>query len=339
MVKPANATSLVTLTKRTFQQWSDDEAPKLGAALAFYSMLSIGPLLLIAVSVAGLVISHDQAGRYIIQQMRGLVGNDGARALETVIANARNASQGVVATIIGLVTLLISAAGFFGQLQAALNTIFKAPKAKSSVGDFIKKRLLSFGMVIGICLLLLSSLVISAALAGVTGLFGDSLPSLFLQAGNVLLSLVVSTLLFAAAFKVLPDVKILWRDLWLGAVLTAVLFAIGKSLIGLYLGRSSFSSTYGAAGSLIVLLVWVYYSAQIIFFGAEFTQVYAEARGRTFPLKSGFAPKAAARPLPEPSPTYPAGAPATPASLFVAALWLIALTGMAVAFRPRPRAR
>ncbi len=355
MAKSSNPKSPLTLVKRTFQEWSNDEAPKLGASLAFYSMLSIGPLLLIAVSVTGLIISHDQAGRYIIEQIRGLVGAEGAKALEAVIDHAQSQKQGIIATAIGLVTLLLSAAGFFGQLQSALNTIFNAPKVKTGVGGFIKQRLLSFGMVIGICLLLLSSLVISATLAAVTGLFGTSVPALALQVGNGAVSLLISALLFAVTFKVMPDVQLRWRDVWIGAILTAVLFAIGKSLIGLYLGRSSFASTYGAAGSLIVLLVWVYYSAQIIFFGAEFTQVYAEASGRTFALKPGFEPKASAtqisqRPPPtgqtgaiaarsDPTPTQAQPVPEKYPGLISAAVSLIALAGVFVALRPVPRTR
>jgi len=335
MARSANPKSPLVLARRTFQAWNDDEAPKLGAALAFYSMLSIGPLLLIATSVAGLVMSHDAAGRYIIEQMRGLVGNDGARTFETVLAHAQDRHQGMIATAIGVVTLLVSAAGFFGQLQAALNTIFQVPKEKTTVGDFIKKRLLSFGMVIGICLLLLSSLVVSAALAGLSGLFEKSVSTVLLQAANLIVSIAVSTLLFGVAFKVLPDVRMGWRDVWIGAVMTAILFAVGKSLIGLYLGRSTFASTYGAAGSLIVLLVWVYYSAQIIFFGAAFTQVHAEASGKTFPLKAGVSPQP-----PDRSDAPPAQAPAAPRpGLVTLGVWLIALTGVAAAVRSSAKVR
>ncbi len=356
MAKPANKMSTVSLITRTFQEWSNDEAPKLGASLAFYSMLSIGPLLLIAVSVTGLIISHDQAGRYIIEQIRGLVGADGAKALEAVIDHAQSQKQGILATAIGLITLLISAAGFFSQLQSALNTIFNAPKVKTGIGTFIKQRLLSFGMVVGICLLLLSSLVISATLAAITGLFGTSAPAFLLQIGNVAASLVISTLLFAVTFKVMPDVQLRWRDVWLGAIITAILFAIGKSLIGLYLGRSSFASTYGAAGSLIVLLVWVYYSAQIIFFGAEFTQVYAEASGRTFTLKPGFKPRPAeasdsrvsaangpgvkaVESVDGPPSEVTTRSPEKDGGLFQAAITLIAFAGILVALRPTPRPR
>ena len=334
-----SARSPVALARRTFEEWTNDGAPKLGASLAFYSMLSIGPLLLIAVAVTGLFVSHDQAGRYLIEQIKGLVGADGAQTLETVIRHSRDQHKGVLASIIGVVTLLISAAGFFGQLQEALNIIFDVPKAKATFGQFIKKRLLSFGMVVGICLLLLSSLVISAVLAGLTGALGDSVPLLAGQVLNVVLSVVISTVLFALAFKVLPDVELQWRDVWIGAVITAVLFAVGKSLIGLYLGHSSFSSTYGAAGSLIVLLVWVYYSAQIIFFGAEFTQVYAEASGKTFKLKKGMvAPKEPAKA--EKPDAGPAAASEARPGVMTAALSLIALAGITSVLWPaRPSRR
>ncbi|MGZ3306332.1 MAG: YihY/virulence factor BrkB family protein [Asticcacaulis sp.] len=340
--------SVISLVRDTFTEWNNDQAPNLGASLAFYSMLSIGPLLLIAVSVAGLVFSHDVASRYILDQIRGLVGAEGAAALETMLNHAQNRSQGIVATAIGVVTLLMSAAGFFQQLQSALNTIFNVPKARFRWWEFIWKRLLSFGMVIGICLMLLSSLVISAGLAAVTGAFGDSAPAILLQAGNVLVSFLISTLLFALAFRVLPDVKIPWRDLWIGSALTAILFAAGKSLIGLYLGRSSFSSTYGAVGSLIVLLVWVYYSAQIIFFGAEFILVNARASGQTFPFKTGFAPADpadAAGARPDETAADQAvrkaaelGAPIQRGpGLITAMTSLIALAGVIVALRPSRR--
>lgn len=331
----AGKLSPITLVKKTVSEWSTDQAATLGAALAFYSMLSIGPLLLIAVSVVGLVLGHDEAGRMIIGQMRNLVGNEGAIAMQMVVEHAQNTDKGIIATAIGIVTLLISAAGFFGQLQSALNIIFDCPKTKFNMWEFVKKRLLSFGMVIGICLLLLSSLVISAVLSAITGMFGDG-ASFVLQAANVIISLVVSTLLFATAFRVMPDVKIPWRDLWIGALITAVLFAIGKSLIGLYLGRSSFASTYGAAGSLIVLLVWIYYSVQIIFFGAEFTQVMAQSRGKTFPLKKGFEPKTPdATPDKLPEPAYAVPERPVP-GLVSTVISLIAIAGITVALR-RPK--
>ena len=285
--RPSKRFSFFSLLKDAFTAWNVDGAAVQGSSLAFYSMLSMGPLLLICVSIAGLAFGHDQASHYIIAQMRGLFGAQGASALESVITHSQDKGKDILSSLIGLATLLLSAAGFFAQLQSALNAMFEVPKQKTGALDFVMRRLLSFGMVLGICLLLLVSLVISAGLAAFTGLFTDSLSAVLLQITNLVLSLLISTVLFALVFKILPDVHVNWSDVWIGAGLTAVLFAIGKFLIGLYLGRSTFGSTYGAAGSLIVLLVWVYYSAQIIFFGAEFTRVNMRARGRAFVLKRG----------------------------------------------------
>lgn len=262
------------LLRQTFTEWTDDDVPRLGAALAFYSMLSIGPLLLIAIAVGGLVFGHDRSSAFMLTEMRTLLGPDGAGAIEDILTHSQSQTKSIAATVVGVVTLVISATGFFGQLQAALNTIWNVPKEQTSIFDFLHKRLLSFGMVAGICLLLLFSLVISAGLSAITGTFANYAPATLAQVASVVVSFAITTLLFAMVFKFLPDVHIRWRDVWVGAILTAALFTIGKSLIGLYLGRSALSSTYGAAGSMIVLLVWIYYSAQIVFFGAEFTQVY-----------------------------------------------------------------
>ncbi len=267
--------ALPGIVKEAFQEWQADEASKQGAALAFYSILSMGPLLLVVVSVAGLALGQEAASGAILAQMRGLVGETGAQAIEDILKNTQNDTKSVIAAAIGIVTLLASVSGFFAQLQSALNAIFNVPHQKMNLVHFVLKRVLSFGMVIGIALLLLLSLAISAGLSAFTGLFEASAPVIILQVVNVLLSFLISTLLFAMAFKILPDVHLNWRDVWVGAAVTAALFAIGKSLIGLYLGQSAISSTYGAAGSLIVLLVWIYYSTQIILFGAEVTQVYA----------------------------------------------------------------
>lgn len=282
--------NILQLAKQTFMEWNDDQAPRLGAGLAFYSVLSMGPLLLIIISVAGLVFGRDAASTAIISEIRNLVGKDGGNAITDVLLHSHNEAKNILATVIGIVTLFISATGFFGQLQGALNTIFKVPKLKTGYMDFIKKRILSFAMIVGICVLLLFTLVISTGLSAVTAYFHDSAPALFAQVLSFTFSFVVTTLLFAMAFKVMPDVHIQWRHVWIGAIITALLFAVGKSLIALYLGRSAFSSTYGAAGSLIVLLVWIYYSTQIIFLGAEFTQVYARAMGAPLPLKKGLVP-------------------------------------------------
>ncbi len=276
---------LVSIARRTIKAWSDDQIPLQGAALAFYSVLSIGPVLLIIMSVAGLVFGHDATSGYMVGQMRRLIGEQGAGAIEDILLHSRSPAKSLVATAIGVATLLFSASGFFAQLQQALNTIWKVPAARAGMFDVVKKRLLSFGLIAGICLLLLFSLVVSAGIEALTAAFNGYLPDVVLPATNFVVSIVVTTLLFAMTFRILPDVDIRWSDVWVGALITALLFALGKYLIGLYLGRSAFTSTYGAAGSLIALLTWVYYSAQIFFFGAEFTKVYAEATGESLAAK------------------------------------------------------
>lgn len=268
------------LIRQTFTEWNAHGAPRLGAALAFYSVLSIGPLLLIAIAVAGLAFGHDRASTFLIGELRDTIGMTGARAVEEILVHSQNPTRSVIATIVGTLALLVSASGFFGQLQSALNQIWDAPNIKPGAGAIVRRRMLSFGMVLGICVMLLFSLVISAGLSAVTAMFSDALPAFGLQVLSWALSLAVTTVLFALTFKILPDVAIEWREVWLGAFVTALLFTVGKSLIGLYLGRSALSSTYGAAGSMIILLVWLYYSAQIYFLGAEFTHVYARHRGR-----------------------------------------------------------
>lgn len=270
------------LLKQTVREYGQDRVPQLGAALAFYSMLSIGPLLLLALSAAGLVFDHEVAQGKLVDEIRILVGRDGAAAIQDMLQSAvRNEEAGIVATILGLATLLIGASGVFGQLQDAMNIIWNVePKQHSGVWDIIKARFLSFSMVLGTSFLLLVSLIISTALAAMgsysSGFFSGL--AVFLPFMDFMINFGVVTLLFALVFKLIPDVKVEWDDVWVGAVLTALLFIIGKSAIGLYLGRSGFSTSYGAAGSLVVILVWVYYSSQILFFGAEFTQVYAKRK-------------------------------------------------------------
>ncbi len=276
--RPLTPKALIGIVKQTWQEWNDDEAPRLGAALAFYSVLSIGPLLLVSIWGAGLIFGEDNASRYILDEMRGLLGTDGAKAIEDILLHTHNEATGLLTAIIGLGTLIFSATGFFDQLQSTLNLIWNVPKQKTDLKDYIFKRLLSFSMVVGIGLLLLFSLIVSAALTALTNMLGDATPAILLQGVNLVLSFAITTLLFAVAFNILPDIHIKWRDVWVGAALTALLFSIGKFLIGLYLGHSNIGTSYGTAGSMIILLVWIYYSAQIIFFGAEFTQVYTRYR-------------------------------------------------------------
>jgi membrane protein len=270
------------LLKQTFSEWSEDKAPQLGASLAFYSALSIAPLLVIALAIAGFFLGEDAARGQIVQELQSLVGPDGGKAIEDMIQSANKPSTGIIATVLSVVTLLFGASGVFGQLHDALNTIWEVkPKSGRGVWGFVKDRFLSFTMVMGVGFLLLVSLLITAALASF-GLVADRLPESvqwIAQLTNMVVSFVVITALFAMMFKLLPDVKMAWSDVWLGAVVTAVLFTAGKFAIGLHLGHSSMASSYGVAGSFVVLLVWTYYSAQILFFGAELTQVYANEYG------------------------------------------------------------
>lgn len=271
-----------TLLTETYREWNEDHAPRLGAALAFYAMLSLGPLLLLILSGTALLFGEAAARGQIMGQIDGLVGTEGAAAIQEVLAaSAAHEGAGWFATLVGLLTLLIGASGVFGQLQEALNLIWNVKPQQFSFWMLVRRRFFSFTMVLGTGFLLLISLIVSAALA-MLGEFSLALPGaeILWQGVNQLVGFAIITGLFAVIFKYVPDIRIAWRDVWIGAALTAALFTLGKLAIGLYLGHSAFSSTYGAAGSLVVVLVWVYYSAQILFFGAEFTQVTSRYRMR-----------------------------------------------------------
>jgi membrane protein len=266
------------MIKETVHDYLEDKVPRLGAALAFYSVLSLSPILIIAITIAGLIFGAEAARGHLVAQIRGLVGQEGGKAIESMISHANKPGEGMVASIFGVLTLIVGATGVVGQLQDALNTIWEvAPKPGRGLWGFVKDRFLSLALVFGIGFLLLVSLVLSTAMTALGSYFGGLLSRAApgLEVVNFAVSVVVITLLFAMMYKLLPDVRISWGDVWVGAVMTSILFVVGKTLIGLYLGRSGLGSTYGAAGSLAVLLVWVYYSAQILFFGAEFTKVYA----------------------------------------------------------------
>jgi membrane protein len=270
------------MIRETFSEWSEDKVPRLGAALAYYAVFSLAPLLVIAIAVASLVFDQAEVQRGVVEQVGGLVGSEGAGLVETMIQNAQRPGTGLLATILGVGGLLLGALGAFGQLQDALNTIWEVkPKPGGGVLAILRDRLLSLSMVLVVGFLLLVSLVVSAGLSAVGNFVAGLLPEseLLLQVLNFVLSFVVITVLFALMFKYMPDAKIAWGDVWIGAAITALLFTIGKVLIGLYLGNASVTSSYGAAGSLAVLLLWMYYSAQIFFLGAEFTQVYANRFG------------------------------------------------------------
>ncbi len=271
-----------TLLRQTVSDWIEDRAPEQGAALAFYTAISLAPLLVLLLRLVGMVFDEGAARTEIDHQTNSLIGKEGAEAIAAMIENGAAKGTGLGTTLLSLATLLFGASGVFGQLQQSLNTIWEVEaKPGRGIWGFFRDRFLSFAMVMGIAFLLLVSLVISAGLA-VVGTYLDRLPPAFEFVGRVLnfvLSTGVITILFALMFKVLPDVRMSWRDVWLGAFVTAILFAIGKAAIGLYLGQSALASSYGAAGSFVVLLVWIYYSAQILFFGAELTQVYANRYG------------------------------------------------------------
>ena len=270
------------LLKATASEWSEDKVPRLGAALAFYSVLSLAPLLLIAIAVAALVFGEKAATGQLDDEIQGMVGKEGAEAIQQMLKNAHKPGSGPIAALVGFATLLLAASGVFGQLQDSMNTIWEVqPKPGRGVLGFLKDRFFSFAMVLGTGFLLLTSLVLSTTVAAMFALVGNVTPALkpVLAFGDFFTSAVVVILLFALIYKVLPDARIAWRDVWVGAGLTTVLFLVGKALIGIYLARSSYGSGYGAAGSLVVLLVWIYYSSLILFFGAEFTQVYANRYG------------------------------------------------------------
>lgn len=275
--------TVIQILKETFQEWNEDKVPLWAAALAYYTVFSLAPLLIIAIAIAGSVFGEEAARGEIVQQIQGLVGKEGAEAVQAMIQNAqRPGSGGTIATIFGVVALLFGASGVFGQLQDALNSIWEVkPKPKQALMGFLQSRFLSFASVLVIGFLLLVSLVLSAVLAGVGAYFGNLVSDavIFARFLNFAISFSVITLLIAAIYKFLPDVELRWKDLWVGAAVTSLLFNFGKYLIGLYLGNSGVTSTYGAAGSLVVILIWVFYSAQIILFGAEFTQVYSRHRG------------------------------------------------------------
>lgn len=277
-----NPRALFELLKETYNDWSEDKASRLAAALAYYTAFSVAPLLLITIAIAGLVFGREAAQGQVYAQLEGLLGSGAASAIQTGIAQSGQTGAGTISAIIGIATLIWSASNVFAQLQEALNTVWEVqPDPNAGILATLKRRFLSMTMVLGIGFLLLVSLVLSAAISAVGNFFGNLLPggAILWQAVNFLLSLALITLLFAAIYKILPDATVDWGDVWIGAVVTALLFTVGKLLIGLYLGHASVGSTFGAAGSLLVFLVWVYYSAQILFFGAEFTQVYARRYG------------------------------------------------------------
>jgi len=285
---------LLDIFKRTYQDWKEDRASRLAASLAYYTIFSLAPLLVIVIAIAGFIWRHEDVEAQIMAQSQSLVGVEGATFIADMIRSTSNPTEGILATIIGIVTLLFGALGVFNELHNALNVIWEVKEEKAeSFLQAVKKalidRFLSFTMVLVIGFLLLVSLVVSAGLSAAQELAGNTfpIPEFLLQLINLIISIGVITLLFALIYKYLPDTEIPWRYVWLGAFVTAILFSLGKLAIGLYLGNSAIASSFGAAGSLVLLLVWIYYSSQILFFGAEFTQAYANKYGQKIPPENG----------------------------------------------------
>jgi membrane protein len=274
---------IVALFKNTAHDWIQHKCPQLGAALAYFTVFSLAPLVLVLLAVFGLIYGgSDHARQKITEQLQYLIDPSGIKVIQDIATNASKPHAGFIATAIGIVLALSGASGVFGQLQDALNTIWSVkPKPGGGIKGFIRTRFLSFAMVGGVCFLLLASLTIETILRGLSNYLNHAMPGGHILAMGLFLifDFAVIVLLFAMIFRFLPDAKIAWRDVWVGATLTAILFALGKFVLGLYLGSGAAGSAYGAASSLITLLLWIYYAAQILLFGAEFTQVYANTYG------------------------------------------------------------
>ena len=304
---PLRAREIPALLWTAAKDWASDDVPRLGASLAYYTLFSIAPVLIIVIAIAGFVFGAEAVRGEIVGQIEGFMGKDGAKVVQDLVESASRPGRGVIGLIVGSATFLLAATGVFLELQYALNTIFRVKqKVGSNISGFVKARLRSFGIVLSIGFVLLVSLAVSATLAATSKYFDSTITGVTLLwlVVNIIVSFAVITVLFALIYRFLPDVKLLWRDVWIGSMLTAVLFTIGKQLLAMYLGRSSTTSSYGAAGSVIVLLLWVYYSAQIILFGAELTRVYTE-RVHGPPPAEAFA---------EPDPTAHPSATSAPAA-------------------------
>ena len=293
--------SIWTYLKETFNDYIDDNALSRGASISYYTVLSIGPLLVICIAVAGLVFGQEAAQGAIVGQLQGLMGDQAAQVIQSAIKSAGNKSSGIIATVIGVVTLLITSTGAFGELQSTLNFIWKV-EPKGGVTGMIKARAASLGLVATLGFLLVVSLVISAALHALGDFLNGFLPgvALLLQVANLVVSFLIVSALFAAVYKILPDRQLGWKDVAVGALATSFMFTVGKTLIGMYIGSSTMGSSYGAASALVIVLVWIYYSSQIFLLGAEFTKVWASHHGS----EEAFAARTAtpAGPAPEQTP-------------------------------------
>ena len=275
--------SLYELCRDAVMAWIDDYAPSMGAAISYYTIFSLAPLLVIVIAVAGAIFGREAAQDQIVGQIGGLVGQDGATAVEAMLRAASDTDKGLIAGVISVVVLLVGATTVFAELQSALDRIWHVPEKEkpSGVWAVLRARLLSFGLILGVAFLLIVSLMVSAGLAAFDSWFGGLMPGweMLMQGLNLAISFGIVTLLFAMIYKLMPTAKIAWRDVWIGAGVTALLFELGKLGIGLYLGKSGVTEAFAAAGSLVVLVAWVYYAAQIFLLGAEFTKVYADAHG------------------------------------------------------------
>jgi membrane protein len=289
MMRPREAWPLL---KQAVKAWSDDYAPSMGAALSYYTMFSIAPLLLIVIAVAGWVFGEEAVRGELTGALQYLMGEEGAKAIEGLLASVSDPKEGIIATVIGVLVLLLGATTVFGELQNALDRIWRAPAREAGgVWRLLRSRLLSLGMILGIAFLLMVSLVFDMALQALGKIWGTGPLQVIGQVLNLLVGFGLTTTIFALIYKLIPRAKIQWPDVWVGAAVTALLFTVGKFLIGLYIGRSAVASSFGAAGSLVVVMVWVYYSAQIFLLGAEFTWVYAHTHGsRQGQARPGTAP-------------------------------------------------
>src|SRR5687767_1104733 len=291
------------IARQALKAWNDDYAPSMGAALSYYTLFSIAPLLLIVIAVAGWVFGDEAVRGELTGALTYLMGEDGAKAIEGLLASVSDPKEGIIATVVGVFVLLLGATTVFGELQNALDRIRRAPAREAGgVWRMLRSRLLSLGMILGIAFLLMVSLVFDMALQALGKIWGTGPLEVIGQILNLIVGFALTTTIFALIYKLIPRAKIQWHDVWVGAAVTALLFTIGKFLIGLYIGRSAVASSFGAAGSLVVVMVWVYYSAQIFLLGAEFTWVYAHSHGsRQGEKRPGRAPLATAAPLAAPA--------------------------------------
>jgi membrane protein len=274
---------IINLFRKAGLAWMDDFAPSMGAAISYYTVFSLAPLLVIVIAIAGALFGREAVQGQIVAQFSGLIGKDGASVVQGLISGASNVSAGLLAGVVSLIVVLIGATSVFAELQSALDRIWHVPPAKrpSGIVALLRTRLVSFGLILGLAFLLMVSLSVSAAITAFGTWAGGLLPgsAILLYALNLLVSVSITTVLFAMIYKLMPSTPIAWRDVWVGAGVTAVLFEVGKLLIGLYLGKSNLAQSFAAAGSLVVLLAWVYYAAQVFLLGAEFTKVYADEHG------------------------------------------------------------